>query len=386
MDPLTIEAIALLVALTLGVALVVVLLGLLGLRLGRRWSLTAQLFIVVLAPAAGIAGSALAAAQAMYLSQHDLAVLIWLVVISALVSLGIAVLLGRSFMRNTQRLLSTTRALGEEGRQQPAEHRSSELEALARELAATGDRLRDARLEVQRMEASRRELVAWVSHDLRTPLASVRAMAEALEDGMVEEPQRYHRDIRSQVDRLSALVDDLFELSKLHAGHLQLNLAPVSVFDLLSDAVAELLPLATARDVRVRLVGDGSMTIVGDQRELSRVVGNLLVNALHHASAGSTVSIAVDPRGEDVRIRVTDVGDRISEADLLRVWDAGWRGDPARAPDGDLGRSAGAGLGLTIVKGIVTAHGGAVAVANTADGSCFTVTLPLDPTRTVVSA
>ena len=215
--------VALIVALTAAAALAATALGLLVLRLGRGWTLTGQLRVVVLALVASVVGGTVVVARAMFLSTHDLAVTLWVAAVSGLVALLAATLLGRSFMRATHRLLASARAVGTGATVAVEASRTTELDALARELATTSERLAQARAEVQRVEASRRELVAWVSHDLRTPLASVRAMAEALEDGLVDDPDRYHRGIRTQVDRLTSLVDDLFELSRLQAGQLPLQ-------------------------------------------------------------------------------------------------------------------------------------------------------------------
>ena len=122
----------------------------------------------------------------------------------------------------------------------------SELQALSAELARTSRRLEESRLREARLEGSRRELVSWVSHDLRTPLAGMRAMAEALEDGMVEDPARYHRQIRAEVDRMVRMVDDLFELSRIHAGVLTLSPETVALGDLVSEAIAGADPMARA--------------------------------------------------------------------------------------------------------------------------------------------
>src|SRR5207253_6633093 len=119
---------------------------------------------------------------------------------------------------------------------------TAELDGLRRELTTTADRLAESRERERALERSRRELVAWVSHDLRTPLAGLRAMAEALEDGVATDPARYHHRIRVEADRLAALVDDLFELSRIQAGALRLTLERVPVADVVSDALASAQP------------------------------------------------------------------------------------------------------------------------------------------------
>ena len=128
----------------------------------------------------------------------------------------------------------------------------AELDRAADELDATSRKLAESRERERRLEESRRELVAWVSHDLRTPLAGLRAMAEALEDGMADDPARYHRQIRAEVDRMVRMVDDLFELSRIHAGDAaRCTPEPVSLGDLVGDALAARRP-ARARQGRTR--------------------------------------------------------------------------------------------------------------------------------------
>ena len=374
--------IGLVVALTGAVSLIVTGLGLLTLRVGRGWSLTSQLRVVVLALVVSMVGGTVLVARAMFLSTHDLAVTLWVASVSGLVSLLAATLLGRSFMRAAHRLLESARAVGTGATVAAGASRTTELDALARELATTSERLAQARRDVERAETSRRELVAWVSHDLRTPLASVRAMAEALEDGLVDDPARYHRGIRSQVDHLSTLVDDLFELSRLHAGQLPLQHAPASVYDLVSDVIADVSPVARERGVVVTAHGDLDRTLVVDHRQLVRALENLLSNALHVSPTGAEVEISVLNRPETTEITVTDSGGGIDADDLPRVFEAGWRGDSARSADMPSGAPAGAGLGLAIVKSIVEAHGGSVTAHNVDGGSRFALALPHPATPT----
>jgi signal transduction histidine kinase len=222
------------------------------------------------------------------------------------------------------------------------------------------------------MEQSRRELVAWVSHDLRTPLAGLRAMAEALEDGIAEDPARYHRQILGEVDRMVLMVDDLFELSRIHAGALSLSLQTVQLSDVVSESIAGAGPVARARRVTVGGDVDADVLVRADPGALSRVVANLVMNAIRHTPADGAVSIHARRDGGTVELSVTDACGGIDPPDLERVFDVAWQGDHARTP----GSGAGAGLGLAIVKGLVEAHEGTVAVANHDGGCRFTVRLP----------
>ncbi|MGW2205743.1 sensor histidine kinase [Streptomyces sp. NPDC001774] len=348
--------------------------GLLGaglLRVLRSRSVAVSLTVVASVAVTAMLSGTLAVAWAMFLSAHDLFVVTTVVAMAAAVSLGTALLLGRHVVVSCRELAVAARDFGEGGVfAAPGAPAPAELAALSRELSATSARLAASREREHALEASRRELVAWISHDLRTPLAGLRAMSEALEDGVVADPVRYHRQIRTEVERLNSMVGDLFELSRIHAGALTLSPVRVSVHDLVGDALAGAVPLA--REQGVRLVGErvASEPVEVDGREMTRVLANLLVNAIRHTPADGTVAVAAERRAESVVLSVTDGCGGIPVDELSRVFDTGWRGTEARTPPG------GAGLGLAIVQGIVEAHSGRADVRNVEGGCCFEVTLP----------
>jgi signal transduction histidine kinase len=313
-------------------------------RFLRGRSITAHiclmLAVTVLATLAGV----VAVAQGMFISRHDLHVLLIVLAVSGGVSLAMGLWLGRR---------------------------------LAKE-AMWAD---EARERERRMEASRRDLIAWVSHDLRTPLAGMRAMAEALEDGVVTDQvtvHEYHRRIRGETDRMAQLVDDLFELSRINAGALRLTVGSVPLGDVVSDALASAEPVARAKGIALRTEHGDWPTVRGSEPELLRVVGNLLRNAIRYTPADGSVTVT---GGRDDRggwFAVTDACGGIPEADLPRVFDVAFRGEAARTPrraDSDHD-GAGGGLGLAIVRGLVEAHRGEVAVTNVGDGCRFLVRLP----------
>ncbi|MFH7334271.1 sensor histidine kinase [Streptomyces sp. KHY 26] len=344
------------------------------LRLIRRRSLTASLAVVAAVGVLAMLAGTLAVAWAMFLSPHDLTAVTTVVAMAAVVSLVTALLLGRWVVARSRELADAARSFGDGGAfAAPDGPATAELEELSRELAATSARLAESRERERALETSRRELVAWISHDLRTPLAGLRAMAEALEDGVAADPDRYLRQIRAEVERLDAMVGDLFELSRIHAGTLPLSLSRVSLYDLVGDALAGADPLA--REHGVRLVGEhvAPVPVEVDGREMSRVLGNLLVNAIRRTPADGTVAVAAERTEEGVVLSVTDGCGGIPEEDLPRVFDTGWRGTDARTPP------AGAGLGLAIVRGIVEAHRGRATVRNIPGGCRFEVTLPTAP-------
>jgi signal transduction histidine kinase len=320
----------------LGGSLAVALPGALLLRRLRRRSLTicvcVLLAVAVLAVLAGVLG----AARAMFISYHDLEVLVVVVAVAGAVSLAVGLW-------------------------------------LARRLAADAMWAGQVRERERQLEASRRELVAWVSHDLRTPLAGLRAMAEALEDKVVDDPEtvaEYYRRIRVEVDGMADLVDDLFELSRINAGALRLSLAAVSLGDVVSDAVALATPIAAARRVSLVAANGNWPTVRGSERELSRIVLNLLRNAIRHTPSDRAVVVTGGRDAGAGWLAVTDSCGGIPESDLPRLFDVAFRGEVARTPGG------GAGLGLAIVRGLVVAHHGEVSVANVTGGCRFLVRLP----------
>ncbi|WP_333767538.1 sensor histidine kinase [Streptomyces sp. IBSBF 2435] len=354
-------------------AAVVGLLGAAALRLLRNRSVALSLAVVAVVAVCAMLAGTLSVAWAMFLSEHDLGVVTTVCAIAAAVSLGVALLLGRTVVAGSRALAAAARAFGDgDAFAAPPGAPTAELAELGRVLAATSAKLDASRERERALEASRRELVAWISHDLRTPLAGLRAMTEALEDGIAADPGRYHRQIRAEVERLSGMVGDLFELSRIQAGVLALSPARMSVYDLVGDAIAGADPLAAEHGVR--LVGERveRIPIEVDGREMTRVLANLLANAIRRTPADGTVAVSAlrDAASGSVVVSVTDGCGGIPPADLPRVFDTGWRGSGARTPP------AGAGLGLAIVRGIVEAHHGRAAVHNVPGGCRFEVVLP----------
>ncbi|MCF6525108.1 sensor histidine kinase KdpD [Streptomyces sp. JJ36] len=345
--------------------------GALVLRALRRRPVAVSLAVLTAVAVGAMLAGTLSVARAMFLSSHDLTVVTMVGAVAAVASVVTALLLGRWVSGGHRALEQAARRLGEEGEfTPPAAPMPAELSSLARQLADAGARLAASRERERRLEESRRELVAWISHDLRSPLAGLRAMAEALEDGIAEDETRYHRQIRGEVERLAAMVNDLFELSRIQAGALALSPVRMSVYDLISDAIAGADPLATERGVKLADEGVEAVPVEVDGKEMTRVLANLLVNAIHRTPADGTVAVAARREDDAVVLSVTDGCGGIPADDLPRVFDTGWRGTDARTPPG------GAGLGLAIVRGIVEAHAGRAAVTNVPGGCRFEVRLP----------
>ena len=358
-------------------ALVAGLLGVFVTHRLRRRSIALLASIACITAVAAVALGALVASRAMFISQHDLSALAVVLVASGTIGVALALVLGRRISDARHSLSAATRRIGE-GDFSPAVKppAPAEFAALADELDQMSERLQEAQLRERALEASRRELVAWVSHDLRTPLAGIRAMAEALEDGVVNDEgtvARYHVAIRTEVDRLSGLVDDLFELSRVTAGSLILELERVSLGDLVSDALSSASSLASAKGVRL----EGQLTGTSPELELSardmgRVLRNLLENAIRHTPSEGLVHVEAGADRSHAYVRVADQCGGIPEADVERVFDAAFRGQVARTPSDGRG-----GLGLAIARGIVEAHHGDISVHNDNGGCAFTVRLPM---------
>ena len=357
--------------------------GLVGLAVAyavRHRSFRWQVGVVALTAVLGVVAGVVGTARAMFLSDHDLKVVLWVVVVAGVVAIAVSVVVGTAFARWSRTMREDARRFGESGRFETGSRGPAELQELSDELAMTAQRLQESRTRELRLEESRRELVSWVSHDLRSPLAALRAMTEALEDGLADDPSRYHRQIRAEVDRMVRMVDDLFELSRIHAGVLALNLQPVALGDVVSEALAGADPVARAGGVRLGGRVDDGLFVTADPAELSRVVSNLLMNAIRHTPADGVVEVTGRAVDDGIELSVTDGCGGLSSEDMARVFDVAWQGSPARTPAADDPRAPvagrGAGLGLAIVKGIVEAHRGRVAVANHDPGCRFVVTLP----------
>ena len=227
------------------------------------------------------------------------------------------------------------------------------------------------------MEQSRRDLIAAVSHDLRTPLAAIRATIEAITDGVVTDEAtitRYLRTMHDGTRELSRLIDDLFDLSRLDAGALALEHEPAALADLVSDTLERMRPQAAARDVVLTGFAAADLPLVPlDARFVGRVLANLVDNAVRHTPAGGRVEVAVYREGPAVRVEVRDTGEGIAPADLPHVFERFYRGEKSRSRE-----HGGAGLGLAICKGIVEAHGGRIwAEARSPQGTQVSFTLPI---------
>ena len=359
-----------------GAAMLTTAAGVVGQRILARRSIGLQVTLVSLVTVVTALASVGVISYCMYAAE-DRDVMLELMGIAGLAGLLVAFVISRSVTRATRRLLGAVREVGSSGiYTPPAVALPSELAGLSLGFAEAHDRLSRARAREQALEASRRELVAWVSHDLRTPLAGLRAMAEALEDQVVTDPRqvhRYHSQIRVETDRLAAMIENLFQLSKIHAGALRLSPRLVGLGDLLAEVAASAEPVARAKGVWVTGAAAPGMAVLIDPAEFGRAVRNLITNAIRHTPPDGTIALVGDIRAGRACVSVADECGGIPLGDLPRVFDVAFRGESARTPD----PSGGGGLGLSIARGIVEAHSGQISVRNTGPGCEFLIGLPL---------
>jgi signal transduction histidine kinase len=282
---------------------------------------------------------------------------------SSTAALAAAGLLARGIDRPIEELRRTSAALAGgdlSARAEPSGVR--ELSELAQSLNETAEKL-------ERLFDARRQLVAWASHDLRTPIASLQAMLEALEDGLAE-PDRYLPAMREQVRTLGLLIDDLFELARLDAGVLTLELKDAPLTPVVEACLRGLEAEAEARQIRLEARIDNGAAARCAPEQVERVLFNLLTNALRHTPSDGSVAVVIEPDHPEVRVSVEDTGEGIARDALQPMFDRFWRGDRARS-------GAGAGLGLAIARGLVEAQGGRIWAENRPGGGArISFTLP----------
>jgi signal transduction histidine kinase len=348
----------------------------------RRSSLTSQLVVVTLGTVSAVAAGALVSAQTMFAAERPYAALTLVLVSSGTASVLIGLSLSERVRRESDSLARAARTLGADG---PApifeQPETDELARLARELDLSARRLDESRAYADQLDRSRRELVAWISHDLRTPLARIRGIVEALDDRVVVDSgdvASFHARLRGDTDRLSGLVDELFELSRIDAGALRLDLEDIELGDLVADLVAAFVPLADARSIRLRVDLSDSPVVRASMEHLERAISNLLDNAIRYSRDASVVSIDAGGREGDAYVAISDSCGGISREELATMFDTSALRRHAERGDG----GGAAGLGLAIAKGLIDAHGGSLSVEDANGGCRFTVTLPISPAAT----
>jgi signal transduction histidine kinase len=330
-------------------------------------SIRLQLAVLALAavclPLAAVVGSGL-----VMFGLHDDAKFIAVVVGSTVFAVAGALLLGRRILGPLDELRAASKRLA------GGDLSARASESGPRELHELGAAFNEMAANLEHLFDARRELVAWASHDLRTPLASLRAMVEALEDDLAE-PAEYLPAIRAQTDLLTDLVEDLFELARIDSGVLALELRDASLAELVASCLESLQPAARSRGVRLESSVDPSDPLVRVAPDkVQRVLLNLVENAVRHTRREGAVAVVVQADTDQVVVAVEDEGAGLAPGAPQRMFERFWRDDDSRARS-----SGGAGLGLAIAQGLVHAHGGTIWAENRREGGArVAFTLPLD--------
>lgn len=318
----------------------------------------------------------------MFFSEHDLILSGVLLLFAAIIATSYGLFVAASVTDGLRQLADTADRLaaGDLTARVPV-HGRDEVARVSQSFNDMATQLQAAADERQALDALRRNLIAWTSHDLRTPLTSIQVRVEALYDGMVIDPEsvaRYYQNIRGDVHALSALIDDLFELAQLDAGGLQLAIAPASLNDLISDCLESFQPVAEQRGITLEgTVGGNVDPVMMSTEKIARVFNNLCSNALSHTPSGGTVHVRAERIQDGVAVTIEDTGPGFAPGDLPRVFEQFFRGEPARTRS-----TGGAGLGLAIAQGIIEAHGGKITAANRPGGGArISFTLPDTPSQ-----
>ena len=316
-------------------------------------------------------------AQMMFASQHDLLLAIVLLVFAG----GMAMVLGYFLSSTVTERIHLLKGAAEKLAQGDLRTRVSvngrdEVATLAHTFNQMAGQLQAADHKQRELERLRRDLIAWVGHDLQTPLTSIRAILEALSDGMVEDPEtvkRYLHTAQRDVRSLSSLIDDLFQMAQLDAGGFPLHRAEASLGDLVSDTLESFTELAKQGEIMLEGNVDSDVDPVHmDTQAIGRVLNNLIGNALRHTPRMGRVSVWVRRTDQGVDVTVSDTGEGIRAADLPYIFERFYRGEKSRNRG-----TGGAGLGLAIARGIVQAHGGDIHVeSETGKGTQFTFNIP----------
>ena len=322
----------------------------------RFRTLRHTVLLVSMAAVTVVAVAVAVSAQLMFLSSHDLRLVVVAVGLGVVLGALLAATISRPLAEDLERLAGTARRVGKGDLSAHAGlDRPDEVGTVAVAMDGMIDALRAAEKERDQVESARKAFLAAVGHDLRTPLTSMQAAIEALQDGVTEDPERYLRSMLADLDLLSGLVEDLFLLAQIEAGRLELHSEPVDLSDLADEAVEAMTPVARRRGVEIEIKADQHITVSAGERELGRVIRNLLDNAIRHAPASSQVLVEVGHGGQMATVRIVDQGPGFPAG--VDVFESFTKGDPARTRS-----HGGAGLGMSIAKGLVEAHGGSIAI------------------------
>jgi len=315
-------------------------------------------------------------ARLMFASEHDLLLASVLLVFAG----GMAMALGYFLSSTMTDRMDQLKHAAEKLAQGNLDTRVSvpgrdEVAMLAESFNQMASQLQAADKKQREIEHLRTDLIAWVSHDLQTPLASMQAILEALSDGVVDEPEttkRYFNTAQRNVRSLSVLIDDLFQMAQLDAGGIPLEKEKASLTDLISDTLESFSELAARQDIILEGSADSNVDpVLMDTQRIGRVLNNLIGNALRHTPVGGLVQVQARRAGLGVEVTVRDSGEGIHAEDLSNIFESFYRGEKSRSR-----ATGGAGLGLAIARGIVRAHGGKIHVESQPGDTRFIFSLP----------
>lgn len=315
--------------------------------------------------------------QQMFVSEHDLQLSGVLLLFAAIIASSFGLFVSTSVTDDLQQLAFTAQQLaeGDLGARVSVSGKD-EVAQVGLAFNEMADQLQEVDMQRTELENLRRDLIAWASHDLRTPLTSIRVRAEALNDGVLDDPetqQRYYQSILSDVMALNALFDDMFELAQLDRIEIALEKSPVSLAELIQESLERFQAISKEQDVQLTAdVGDEVDPVTLNSAKISRVLDNLLSNSLRYTPAGGRVVVTAGRDGGNILVVVEDSGPGFNEADIPRLFEQFYRGEQARTR-----ATGGAGLGLAIARGVVEAHDGRIWAENTPGGGArVSFTLP----------
>jgi len=320
-------------------------------------------------------------AKLMFINQHDLILATLLLIFAGGISIAFGYFISNSITQDLRGLVLGAKKISNgDFATRVTVSGEDEVAQLAFAFNQMAARLEKAAEIERNLDEARRNLVAWASHDLRTPLTSLKVMLDAIADGIVNDPEtvaRYMKQSQNEVSRMSILIDDLFELAQLDAGYLDLDFQWISLSDLISDTLESFRAKANANSISLKgSIRDDVDLIWAAPDKISRVLDNLVGNALRYTPRGGSIYIEARLNNDQVLIEVHDSGSGIAPKDLPHVFDRFYRGEKSRTRN-EKEQSSGVGLGLAIVKGLINAHGGEIWVnSEPGSGTTFWFTLP----------
>ncbi len=355
--------------------------------LQRFLSLRTALFAIIVLTVVLVFINVWITARLMFIKEHDLVLTTGLLVFAGIIAAVSTFFIARTIRDRIYELSKGVQALARsDWKVRLPVVGNDDLAHLAEmfnQMAADLEKVEEQKRQVEQM---RRDLIAWASHDLRTPLAAIRAMNEAMMDGVVSDAEtvkRYQQNMQNEITHMGHLINDLFDLAQLDTGHVPLMRQKTSLRDLVSDTLSNMNARAQARSIRLSAhvdLGVDMLYIAPDK--VQRILYNLIDNALEYTPDGGEVTLNAREQNRLAEISVHNSGSYIPPADIDNVFKSFYRGEQSRSQTSD-GRR-GTGLGLAIVRGFVEAHGGMIRVESQPEqGTTFVFTLPqVEPTAT----